>query len=63
MNENIIKYELKSYRIATVVGGLMEQPEIRYEDYDTIEATNEKEALEIYNKKWKCNYFYGKILK
>jgi len=47
------------YIIALQVGGLMEQPEITHHDAEVIEANNEKEAVEIYNEKNKCSFFYG----
>jgi hypothetical protein len=53
---------LNKYLVATAVGGWTGQPEVTYENHDTIEAKNEKEAVEIYNKKHKCNYCYGHVL-
>lgn len=39
----------KKYVVALLTGGVMEQPNFNYEDYQIIEATNEKEAEDIYN--------------
>lgn len=47
------------YLVALAVGGLMEMPEIRYENFDVIEANSKKEAEDKYNKKHNCSYFYG----
>jgi len=43
-------------------GGLMEDPGIRYENIETVEAETAKQAEKIYNKKHKCNFFYAKCL-
>ena len=53
---------MNRYLIATSVGGLMEMPNITYEDFDVIEANTRDEALEKYNKKYNCSYFYGTCL-
>lgn len=37
----------------------MEQPDFTYSDYDIIEANDEAEACEKYNKKHNCSYYYG----
>lgn len=50
------------YIIATQVGGIMEIPDISYENYDAIEADNEQSALKIYNEKHNCSYFYGTVV-
>ena len=51
---------MKKYLIATVndQGGY----DTRYTDYDSIKAEDGDEALELYNKKFNCNYFYGSIM-
>ena len=48
--------------MALSVGGLMEMPEITYQDFDIIEAETQDEAREKYNKKHDCSYFYGTCL-
>lgn len=49
----------KKYVVALLTGGVMEQPNFAYEDYQIIEATNEKEAEDIYNQVNECEYYYG----
>ena len=51
--------ETKKYVVALLTGGIMEQPNFAYEDYQIIEATSEKEAEEIYDKVNECEYYYG----
>lgn len=50
------------YIVALSTGGLMECPEMYYENFQVIEAENDKQAEEIYNKKNNCNYFWGVTL-
>ena len=51
------------YIIGLLVGGLMEDPDFRFTGpYDIIEANSDKEAQNIYNKKYKCNYFSGEVM-
>lgn len=54
---------MPKYLVALAVGGLMECPEITYQDYQEIEAVNEKQACEIYNKKNNCEFFYGQVIR
>lgn len=53
---------MNKYLVALSVGGLMEMPEITYEDFDIIEAETQEEARAKYNRKNKCSYFYGTCL-
>ena len=53
---------MNKYLVALSVGGLMEMPEITYQDFDIIEADNQDEARERYNEKHNCSYFYGTCL-
>ena len=53
---------MNKYLVALSVGGLMEMPEITYQDFDIIEANSRDEAREKYNKKHNCSYFYGTCL-
>ena len=53
---------MKKYIVAEQTGGLQESPELRYSRYDIIEANNEKEGRDIYNKKHNCYYFYGETI-
>lgn len=50
------------YIVALQTGGLMEDPEIRYEDVEVIEAESEEKAKMIYNIKHNCEFFYGHVL-
>ena len=50
------------YLVALRCGGLMESPEVYYEDYQVIRADNEQEAREKYNKINNCSYFYGHVI-
>ncbi len=45
--------------VALLTGGVPEQPEFAYEDYQIIEADNDKEAEDIYNQINECEYYYG----
>lgn len=53
---------MNKYLVALSVGGVMEIPEITYQDFDIIEANSQDEAREKYNKKHNCSYFYGTCL-
>jgi len=50
------------YLVALQTGGIMEMPDIKYREFEVIEATTEVVASEIYNKKHNCDYFYGVTL-
>ena len=50
------------YLVALACGGLMEDPEIWYTDYQIISANSEEEAREIYNKLNNCTFFFGTVL-
>lgn len=51
-----------TYIVAMRCGGVMEDPDIHYEDRQVITAMSEKEAEDKYNKKNKCSYYYGKVI-
>lgn len=53
---------MNKYLVALSVGGLMELPDFTYSDYDVINANSRKEAVDKYNKKHNCSYFYGTCL-
>jgi len=53
---------MKKYLVALCVGGIMEDPEISYTEYEIIEAQNGKEAVAIYNKKNNCKFYYGCLM-
>ena len=50
------------YLVALSTGGLMESPEMYYENFQIIEASSEDEAREIYNRENNCAFYYGAVL-
>ncbi len=48
---------MKSYLIATAIGGVMEKPDFDYNGYDIVIAKNEKIALEKYKIKHNNSYW------
>lgn len=52
-----------AYLVATACGGVMEDPEIHYEDYQVIRADSECEAVKKYNEINNCSYYYGSVIK
>lgn len=54
---------MAKYLVALAVGGLMECPEITYENYQEIEANSAEEARKIYNEKNNCDFFYGRVIR
>lgn len=52
-----------SYVVALCCGGLMEDPEIHYEDYQIIYADSADEARKKYNEINKCSYYYGSVIR
>ena len=50
------------YVVATCCGGVMEDPDIHYEDYQYIRADSREEAVKKYNKLNHCTYYYGSVL-
>lgn len=53
---------MKKYIVALETGGLQEDPNIRYSDYEIIEAQSAEEAENNYNAKHNCNFFYGCVV-
>lgn len=51
------------YEVATCCGGIMEDPEIHYENYQYIAANSKEEAVKIYNEKNNCSYYYGRVIR
>jgi hypothetical protein len=51
-----------SYLVALQCGGLMEDPEIWYTDYQVIRADTAEEAKRKYDEINECSYFYGKVM-
>ena len=53
---------LHRFKVGLCCGGVMEDPDIHYEDIQIIEATTPEEAKEHYDKINNCNYYYGEVL-
>ncbi len=53
---------MAKFIVALQVGGLMEEPEIRYCNFEEIEAETRAEAETRYNRKNNCDFFYGKCI-
>lgn len=51
-----------AYVVALCCGGLMEDPEIHYEDHQVILADSAEEARQKYNDINNCSYFYGEVV-
>ena len=51
-----------SYVVALLCGGLMEDPELYYEQYQIIHADSEGEALEKYKELNGQQYYYPHVL-
>ena len=52
-----------AYLVALRCGGLMEDPEIHYADYQIIHADSADEAVQKYDEINNCCFYYGKVLK
>lgn len=51
-----------TYLVALCCGGVMEDPEIHYEDCQVIRADSAREAESKYNQINKCSYYYGHVV-
>ena len=51
-----------AYVIALCCGGLMEDPDFHYHNFQMIRADTEYEAVEKYNELNNCGYFYGRVM-
>ena len=51
-----------AYLVATCCGGVMEDPDIHYEDYQVIRADSEYEAKKKYDELNHCSYYYGSVI-
>jgi hypothetical protein len=51
-----------AYIVAMCCGGVMEDPEIHYEDYQLIRADSEDEARRAYDFLNDCTYYYGSVI-
>ena len=56
------KPTLRKFKVGLAVGGVMEHPEITYENIQIIEASDAEEARKIYNEINNCNFYYGEVL-
>lgn len=52
-----------AYVVALCCGGIMEDPEIHYENYQLIRADSAEEARRTYNFLNDCSYYYGSVIK
>ena len=52
-----------AYLVATLVGGIMEDRDFRYENYQIIKADSEYDARKKYDELNKCTYYYGSVIK
>jgi|TARA_Y100000310_G_scaffold130972_1_gene130179 hypothetical protein len=55
---SFLRYE-GEFLVALECGGIMEDPKHHYQDYQIIKANSEEKAVEEYNKKNKCDFYYG----
>ena len=51
-----------AYVVAECQGGLMEDPEFHYHNYQLIRADSPREAERKYNELNNCEYFYGSVM-
>lgn len=51
------------YLVAVACGGVMEDPEIHYEDYQVIYADSADAARRKYNEINDCHYYYGSVIR
>ena len=50
------------FLVAELCGGVMEDPELHYENYQIIHADTSEQAEKKYNKINDCNYYYAKVI-
>ena len=50
------------YLVALECGGVMEDPDIHYEDFQIIKADSADEARQKYDELNHCEYYYGSVL-
>ena len=53
---------MNKYIVGLSVGGIMEDPKIRIENVQVVQAENERGAENQYNLINNCNYYYGKCI-
>lgn len=56
-------YGKYTYVVALRCGGLMEDPDFHYKDYQIIRADSEDEARKKYNQLNNCSFYYGYVIK
>ena len=49
------------YSVAIAVGGVMEKPDYTYEDFETVEADSDEEAINKYEEKHPHNYWFATV--
>ena len=50
------------FEVAQHCGGIMEQPVVSFKNPQTIIASSEEEAREIYDSRYSCYYFTGTVI-
>lgn len=56
------KVKLRTYVVATAVGGVMEKPDFDYVDRREIRAKSEREAIKIYEKEFPHDYWFAQVI-
>lgn len=51
-----------AYIVALLCGGVMEDPELYYREYQLIRADSAEEARRYYNFINDCTYYYGSVV-
>ena len=51
-----------TYIVALLCGGVMEDPDFHYENYQIIRANSSREAADKYNQLNGCYYYYGSVV-
>lgn len=54
--------KLHRFKVGLCCGGIMEDPDIHYENIQIIEAATPEEAKKHYDEVNNCNYYYGEVL-
>lgn len=52
-----------AYLVAQLCGGIMEDPDLYYSNYQIINANSACEARKKYNEINDCEYYYGSVIK
>lgn len=59
---NLPCYDNKLFIVGLVTGGVMEDPDIRLDEFNIIQAASRREAEDKYNKINNCSYYYGRCI-